>query len=87
MKDKPMFQLVLDDINSTPKVMYKGQEVTGMIRVSFDWITNGDKIHPTFIHVEHHDTTSGGLNTKTIEHNKFFHESIQQLYPPGHQFS
>lgn len=67
----PLLQIELADINSVPTVFYKGEEINGKIKVSFDWETNDEVGHnPTHIHIEHVDSDSKGIDTKTIQHNK-----------------
>lgn len=68
-KDK-LLTIGIDDIDSVPTVYYKGEEIVGKSRVSFDWKTrdcNGK--YPAYINVEHVDTDSEAINTKTIRHN------------------
>lgn len=74
MKDKkesPLLKIELDDINSVPTVYYKGKVIKWKVRVSFDWETQreGGPI-PTYIHLEHADMISNGINTMTIQHNQ-----------------
>ncbi|EOW9527892.1 hypothetical protein ACO11K_001538 [Bacillus cytotoxicus] len=65
--EKPLLQIVLSDINAVPVVFYKGQEVKGKVRISFDWKTN-DQLGP-YIHIEHVDDLTERINTKIIQHN------------------
>lgn len=70
--DKPRAKLLtitLDDIESVPEVFYRGEEITGRQRVSFDWKTNDDWRYPTHIKLVHRDSETELVNTKTIEHN------------------
>uniref|UniRef100_UPI00203CF560 hypothetical protein n=1 Tax=Bacillus cytotoxicus TaxID=580165 RepID=UPI00203CF560 len=69
-KQEPLLQIVLSDIDAAPDVYYKGDKVTGKIRVSFDWATDTDKVlYMTYIHIEHADPDDKRLNTKVIQHN------------------
>ncbi|MEN3132513.1 hypothetical protein [Bacillus albus] len=69
-KEEPLLQIILPDINAVPIVLYKGEEIKGRIRVSFDWKTNDfhDKFG-TYIHIEHAECTEEYMNTKIIQHN------------------
>lgn len=63
-------QIELENINSVPKVFYKGEEVKHSVKVAFDYRTDTDKeINPTFIQLEHFDP-EGKCDTKTIQHNQ-----------------
>ncbi|WEG14143.1 hypothetical protein PU629_07195 [Pullulanibacillus sp. KACC 23026] len=63
----PLLRIELDDINSVPKIFYKGEEINGLVKVGIDWSTNTDKgIKPTHIRIEHVEDES---NIKVIEHN------------------
>lgn len=71
MDNVPLLKIELDDINSIPKIYYKGQQYTGLVRVSFDWETRGiDPKQGTYIHIEHIDSNANeGIGTKVIQHN------------------
>ncbi|PRS08066.1 hypothetical protein C6W27_22930, partial [Bacillus paralicheniformis] len=50
-KEKPpLLQIELDDIDSVPRVFYKGKEIKRKIRVDFSFLTNDDTgFRPTHI--------------------------------------
>lgn len=51
-----LLTIELDSYNSVPKVMYKGEEITGKVSVSFDWKTNDhQEIHMTNFTIEHYE--------------------------------
>ncbi|OQR56196.1 hypothetical protein [Bacillus sp. CDB3] len=54
------------DIDAVPIVLYKGEEIKGRVRVSFDWKTNYNRKSGSYIHVEPDEQ---GINTKIIQHN------------------
>ncbi|MED0945394.1 hypothetical protein [Bacillus mycoides] len=66
-KEEPLLQIVQSDINSVPVVLYKGGEIEGEVRVSFDWKTNNQS--GPYIHIEHVDDITERINTKIIQHN------------------
>lgn len=39
--EEPLLQIELEDEHSLPKVFYKGKEITGKIKIDFDWRTKG----------------------------------------------
>jgi hypothetical protein len=68
--NKPLLQIELTDINSAPKVFYKGEEVKHIVKVALDYRTDTDKqMNPTFIQLEHWDL-QGKFDTKIIQHNQ-----------------
>lgn len=66
-KEEPLLQIVQSDINAVPVVLYKGEEIKGRVRVSFDWKT--DNQSGPYIHIEHVDDITERINTKIIQHN------------------
>ncbi|EJP84657.1 hypothetical protein [Bacillus cereus] len=69
-KEEPLLQIILPDINAVPTVLYKGEEIKGRIRVSFDWKTSVfDDRNNTYIHLEFFDDESERCNSKIIQHN------------------
>jgi len=68
-KVNPLINIELDDINSVPKVFYKGKEIDGKMRVSFDWETDSDELTNTYIHIEHFEDKDRA-NTLSITHNR-----------------
>lgn len=69
-KEEPLVQIVQSDIDTVPVVLYKGEEIKGKVRVSFDWKTDGyyHKSGP-YIHIEHVEDSTKCVNTKIIQHN------------------
>lgn len=67
----PLLTIELDDINSVPKVIYKGEEVKKKVRVSFDWETNSAYYNPTHIHIEHAEVEDDSVCIKSITHNPY----------------
>lgn len=64
---KPLLTIELSDIDSIPKVIYKGKKITKRIHVSFDWSTQTDKTVPSpMIDIEYLDTTSSKPSLKRI---------------------
>ncbi|MEH7458507.1 hypothetical protein V7183_15160 [Bacillus sp. JJ1127] len=69
-KEEPLLQIVQSDINSVPVVLYKGKEMTGKVRVRFDWKTAGHHHKPgAYIHIEHVEIIDKNVNTKIIQYN------------------
>jgi hypothetical protein len=69
MKNVPLLQIELADINSVPMVYYKGEKIDKKIRVSFDYMTDThEQVDPTYIHIERHDD-EGKVDTKIVQHN------------------
>ncbi|MGE7854497.1 hypothetical protein ACQKNN_27305 [Bacillus paramycoides] len=70
-KEEPLLQIVQSNINSVPVVFYKGKEINGKIRVSFDWKTNEHHHKPgTYVHIEHLEDSEKHINTMVIQHNQ-----------------
>lgn len=67
--EQPLLQIVQSDINAVPIVLYKGEEIKGRVRVSFDWKTNYNHRLGSYIHIEHVEPDEQGINTKIIQHN------------------
>ncbi|MGX5628214.1 hypothetical protein [Bacillus cereus] len=69
-ENEPLLQIVLSDIDSVPIVHYKGEEIKGKVRISFDWKTDGQyyKSGP-YIHIEHVPADNKRFNTEIIQHN------------------
>ncbi|KMN42062.1 hypothetical protein ACT1UG_22610 [Bacillus paramycoides] len=79
--EEPLLQIVQSDIDAVPVVLYKGEEIKGKVRVSFDWKTDGQyhKSGP-YIHIEHLEDSKKCINTKTIQHNHPIVEEQVDLY-------
>ncbi|PEU76759.1 hypothetical protein CN386_16095 [Bacillus cereus] len=69
-ENKPLLQIVLSDIDSVPIVHYKGEEIKGKVRISFDWKTDGQyhKSGP-YIHIEHVRADNRCFDTGIIQYN------------------
>jgi len=67
-KKEPLLTIELQDETAVPKVFYEGKEITGKVRVSFDWLTNG--MEPlsggTKFNIEHCETGHKDLVKKGI---------------------
>ncbi|MGG4324053.1 hypothetical protein [Bacillus sonorensis] len=73
-KATPLLQIELEDIDSVPRVFYKGKEVKDKVRVDFSFLPNDDAgFHPTHIDFEYIDRESK-FGTKAIVYNRYFHD-------------
>ncbi|MGE0981607.1 hypothetical protein B1R38_24890 [Bacillus cereus] len=81
---EPLLQIVQSGINVVPVVLYKGKEIKGRVRVSFDWKTNYNRRSGTYIHIEHVEDTEERINTKIIQHNHpIVEEEMELIYADG----
>ncbi|PGH81124.1 hypothetical protein CN899_21190 [Bacillus thuringiensis] len=79
--EEPLLQIVLSDINAVPNVIYKGEEIKGKARVSFDWATDGHRRKPgTYIYIKHVEDSKKRINKKIIQHNHPIVEDQVELY-------
>ncbi len=74
--DKPYLQITLDELNSVPKVIYKGEEIKLKQEVIFHWETDTDEFGGTTIEIEHAEASCKYQKSKRIEeriksHRKF----------------
>ena len=53
VKPKPLLIIELQDETSVPRVFYQGEEITGKIRVSFDWETRTDELGGTMYNIDY----------------------------------
>lgn len=53
MEKKPYLQITLDEIDSAPKVIYKGQEIKLKQEVVFHWETDTEMPGGMTIEIEH----------------------------------
>jgi len=63
----------LNDINSVPKVYYKGEGITDKVRIDFLWKTQEDSIEQwsPCISIEHYIKGEKGIpNLHTIQYNQ-----------------
>lgn len=67
-ESKPLLTIELQDETAVPKVFYEGKEITGKVRVSFDWITKGCEPNSggTKYNIEHHETGHGDIVKKEL---------------------
>mgnify|MGYP001171386233 CR=1 FL=1 len=52
----PYLQIILDELDSVPKVIYKGEEIKLKQEVIFHWETDTDSPGGTTIEIEHAET-------------------------------
>lgn len=59
--DRKFLSIQLDQLGSVPKVFYQGKEITGKVKVKFEWETQTDRPKPSTlcptIYIEHADKT------------------------------
>lgn len=67
MNDK-LLVIELEEETSIPRVIYKGEEITRRIKVSFAWETRTDEYGGMKYHLEFADKSVEDPNVKTIEH-------------------
>ncbi|MCQ6530672.1 hypothetical protein [Bacillus mycoides] len=80
IKEEPLLQIVQSDINAVPIVLYKGEEIKGRVRVSFEWKTNYNRRSGPYIHIEHVEDTEERINTRIIQHNHPIEEERVELF-------
>ncbi|MCY8807544.1 hypothetical protein MOE15_03200 [Bacillus atrophaeus] len=68
-KNTPLLQIELDDIDSTPRIFYKGEQIEEIINADFSYVTNTELINPTHIDIEYTDKDSK-FGTQAIVHNR-----------------
>ncbi|WP_172692043.1 hypothetical protein [Bacillus glycinifermentans] len=68
-KEKPpLLQIELEDIDSVPRVFYKGERITKRIAIDFEWRTGGaDKVGSTYIRIKHGNDPDKALAVETKE--------------------
>ncbi|KIN36211.1 hypothetical protein [Bacillus subtilis] len=64
-----LLKIELDDIDSVPRVYYKGEQIKEIINTDFSYLTNTELINPTHIDIEYMDADSK-FGTKAIVHNR-----------------
>lgn len=69
VKPKPnLLTIELTDEQSIPRVVYKGEEITGRIAIDFEWRTRDDKqIGGTYFRIKHANTCTKLPITETKE--------------------
>ncbi|MFJ9275507.1 hypothetical protein DZB72_21170 [Bacillus sp. MT] len=67
--EPPLLQIELDDIDSAPRIFYKGEKIEGIINADFSFLTNTELNNPTHIDIEYVDEDSK-FGTKAIVHNR-----------------
>ncbi|UFT98105.1 hypothetical protein KO561_12925 [Radiobacillus kanasensis] len=73
MIDAKFLTIKLDEINSVPKVFYKGEEITNLVHVGIDWATGTDETvyGKPLIDIEYLEKDSFGVpHTVSIKHNR-----------------
>ncbi|MED4559439.1 hypothetical protein [Bacillus subtilis] len=67
-KKAPLLQIELEDIDSVPRVFYKGEKITNRIAIDFEWRTRGDdKAGSTYIRIKHGNDSDKGIAVETKE--------------------
>ncbi|MCY8718429.1 hypothetical protein [Bacillus sp. S10C12M] len=73
-KETPLLQIELDDIDSAPRIFYKGEQIDQIINANFSYLTNDDStINPTHIDIEYVDKECK-FGTKAIVYNRHFND-------------
>ncbi|MDE1424937.1 hypothetical protein [Bacillus licheniformis] len=68
LNKQPLLQIELDDIDSVPRVFYKGEKITNRIAIDFEWRTGGaDKVGSTYIRIKHGNDPDKALAVETKE--------------------
>lgn len=72
VKEAPLLQIELENINSVPRVFYKGEEIKYKMEVAFEWGTGTPETYtPAYIRIKHWDREEDKrINSKTIQHNE-----------------
>lgn len=65
-KENNLLEIRLNREKSVPKVFYKGEEITGKVKVNFDWETQTDEFGGMKYHVGYLDEKTEYPNKKTI---------------------
>ncbi|PFL26153.1 hypothetical protein [Bacillus cereus] len=79
---EPLLQIVQSNIDAVPVVLYKGEEIKGKVRISFDWKTD-EHHHKSgpYIHIENVEDSPKCINTKIIQHNHpIVEEQVEYMY-------
>ncbi|GGJ48543.1 hypothetical protein [Virgibacillus salexigens] len=74
--NKPLLTIELEDIDSIPKIKYKGERITGVVHAGFDWVTkNGVPVldNPV-IELEYLDKESKTGSIKQVGYNSPFNK-------------
>ena len=73
--NKPLLTIELDEIDSVPKVIYKGEEIKGKVRVAFEWETDSEvmELGSPYIDIEYCvNNPNERPYTKSISYNGYF---------------
>ncbi|QWK27235.1 hypothetical protein KM776_17170 [Bacillus velezensis] len=69
-----MLKIELDEIDSVPRIFYKGEKIIDRVAVDFEWRTadgrmfeESDKIGSTYIRIKHGKEINGMLTVDTKE--------------------
>ncbi|MEC1338067.1 hypothetical protein P9D25_10430 [Bacillus velezensis] len=65
----PFLQIELDDIDSAPRVFYRGEQIEKIIKADLSYLTNTELMNPTHVDIEYIDEDSK-FGTKAIVHNR-----------------
>lgn len=63
---KPYLKIILDEVDSIPKVFYKGEEIKLKQEVVFHWETDTDIYGGTTIEIEHVEESNKYPKSKRI---------------------
>lgn len=64
-----LLKIELDDIDSAPRVFYRGEQIEKIINADFSYLTNTELMNPTHVDIEYIDEDSK-FGTKAIVHNR-----------------
>ncbi|MCM3106978.1 hypothetical protein [Bacillus velezensis] len=66
--ETPLLKIELDEIDSAPRIFYKGEKITDRVAVDFEWRTEeSDKIGSAYIRIKHGKEINGMLTVDTKE--------------------
>ncbi|MED4822333.1 hypothetical protein P9654_21360 [Bacillus atrophaeus] len=72
--ETPLLKIELDEIDSVPRIFYKGEKIIDRVAVDFEWRTadgrmfeESDKIGSTYIRIKHGKEINGMLTVDTKE--------------------
>ncbi|WP_436884663.1 hypothetical protein [Bacillus velezensis] len=68
-----LLKIELDDIDSAPRVFYRGEQIEKIINADFSYVTSTELMNPTHIDIEYMDKDSK-CGTKAIVYNRFLVE-------------
>ncbi|WP_426381799.1 hypothetical protein ACPWUE_13460 [Bacillus velezensis] len=66
--ETPLLKIELDEIDSAPRIFYKGEKIVDRVAVDFEWRTEeSDKIGSAYIRIKHGKEINGMLTVDTKE--------------------